>query len=78
MTSTKPVIIPSTLATMTYTNWKGKVSQRIIQPISIRHGSTQWHPVPCLLLLAFDVEKGAEREFSLQDCDFTTLFGETS
>jgi hypothetical protein len=55
---------------MTYRNWKGKVSQRRISPVSIRIGTTEWHPEPGALLLAKDMDKNEMREFALKDCDF--------
>lgn len=50
-----------------YTNWRGETAERVILPISIRFGSTEWHPEPQWLLLALDVEKNMEREFALTD-----------
>lgn len=58
---------------MTYKNWRGEVAIRKIIPISIRYGKTEWHPEMGWLLLAFDVDKQAEREFALSDADFTNL-----
>jgi len=58
---------------MTYKNWRGEVATRKIQPLSLRFGSTEWHPEPGWLLLAMDMEKGAEREFALADCDFLSM-----
>ena len=57
--------------TVTYTNWRGETRERRIVPVSIRWGSTDWHPQSQWLLTALDVEKGQEREFALADCDFT-------
>lgn len=53
--------------TATYTNYRGETSERTIIPKSIRFGSTDWHREPQLLLLAFDVEKQADREFAVKD-----------
>lgn len=50
-----------------YTNWRGETAVRTIVPISLRFGSTQWHPEAQWLLKARDVEKGEEREFALTD-----------
>lgn len=54
----------------TYTNWKGETSERWATPLSLRWGATKWHPKAGWLMLAFDHNKGAEREFALSDCDF--------
>ncbi len=50
-----------------YTNWRGETAERVILPISIWFGSTQWHPTQQWLLKAHDVEKDAERDFALLD-----------
>lgn len=50
-----------------YRNYRGEVSDRTIMPISVRYGATEWHPEPQWLLRAWDVDKGAEREFALSD-----------
>ena len=53
-----------------YTNWRGETALRRAIPISIRHASTEWHPEKQWLLLAYDIDKQAEREFALADCSF--------
>ena len=50
-----------------YTNWKGKTSYRNIIPKSIEFKSTEWHKEKQWILEAFDVDKQAERGFSLKD-----------
>jgi hypothetical protein len=50
-----------------YTNWRGETSRRRIIPKSVRYGSTEWHPEPQWLLLAWDDDKQADREFALKD-----------
>lgn len=55
------------LLKITYTNYRGETSERTIAPRSIRFGSTEWHPEPQWLLLAFDTDKGADREFAIKD-----------
>lgn len=56
-----------------YTNWRGEKSTRRVRPIGLWHGSTDWHPTPCLLLKAVDLEKNAERDFKLVDFDLSTI-----
>lgn len=60
---------------MNYKNWKGKTARREIRPVSLRFGTTDWHPTPGWLLLAWDVDKAAVREFALADCDFLSENG---
>ena len=55
-------------ATLTYRNWRGEVSDRVIIPRRVWFGSTEWHPEPQWLLTAWDAGKNAERDFAL--CDF--------
>lgn len=58
---------PGEPVTLTYTNYRGETAQRTIIPKSVRFGSTEWHPEPQWLLLAYDSDKGADREFALRD-----------
>lgn len=53
--------------TLTYTNYRGETSERTITPIRPWFGSTEWHPEPQWLLLAYDHDKSAERDFALKD-----------
>lgn len=53
--------------TIDYTNWKGERALRRIQPRALRWGQTPYHPEPQFLLRAWDLEKGAMREFALKD-----------
>jgi hypothetical protein len=50
-----------------YRNYRGEIGVRAVLPISVRFGSTEWHPEPQWLLLADDTEKGAAREFAMRD-----------
>lgn len=54
-------------ATLTYLNWRGEVSDRVIIPRRVWFGSTEWHPEPQWFLTAWDAEKNAERDFALSD-----------
>jgi hypothetical protein len=71
MTSTPTSADQPSAVQMTYKNWRGEVAVRNIIPISVRYGNTEWHPEMGWLMLAFDVDKQAEREFALKDADFT-------
>ena len=50
-----------------YTNWRGETAQRLIIPISIYWGKTEWHPEEQWLMNVWDVERGAYREYALRD-----------
>jgi hypothetical protein len=51
----------------TYRNYRGEVSDRRAILTSVRFGTSEWHPEPQWLLVAFDLDKQAEREFVLAD-----------
>lgn len=51
----------------TYRNWRGEIGHRSVYPIRMEWGSTEWHPEPQWLLVAHDIEKGAERSFAVKD-----------
>ena len=53
-----------------YTNYKGETSIRLIEPIEIFFGSTEWHKEEQWLLRANDIEKKAERTFALKDVHY--------
>lgn len=50
-----------------YTNYRDETAERVIEPISIWFGSTEWHKEEQWLLKAIDIEKNAERDFALKD-----------
>lgn len=50
-----------------YTNFRGETAIRSIIPKEIVFISTEWHPQEQWCLLAFDVEKQAERTFAVKD-----------
>lgn len=50
-----------------YHNWRGEVSARRVRPLRIEFAATDWHPEQQWLLIAYDVEKGAERSFAIKD-----------
>lgn len=50
-----------------YTNHRGTKAARVIRPIAMRFGSTQWHPKRQWLMQAWDYGKEAERTFALCD-----------
>jgi predicted DNA-binding transcriptional regulator YafY len=53
-----------------YTNWRGETAERMIEPIRIWWGNTEWHPESQWLMEAVDVEKHATRDFALRDMEF--------
>jgi predicted DNA-binding transcriptional regulator YafY len=58
---------PAELVFIDYTNHRGERAWRSVTPISIRFGSTEWHPEAQWLLRAYTVDRGAEREFAMKD-----------
>lgn len=54
-------------AVLTYTNYRGEVSTRRIIPHRPYFGATEHHPEPQWILSAYDLEKGAVRDFALKD-----------
>jgi predicted DNA-binding transcriptional regulator YafY len=50
-----------------YTNWEGKTAIRKVIPIKLWYGHTDYHKNDTWLLKATDVEKNAERDFSVND-----------
>jgi hypothetical protein len=59
--------------TGTYRNWRGVSGKRRLVPEAVWYGSTDWHPEPGHMLRAFDVDKGAARDFCLADFEIKTL-----
>lgn len=55
------------IVTILYTNYKGKTALRRVIPKSIMYSHNEWHTKDQWLMLAFDVEKNAERTFALKD-----------
>ena len=53
-----------------YTNWRGETGDRRATPISMRFGASRWHGEDQWLMLAYDHDKGVEREFALAACRF--------
>lgn len=52
-----------------YTNYRGERSERRVIPEKVWIGSTEWHPEPCLLMTAYDIDKAAHRDFKVSDID---------
>lgn len=48
-------------------NYRGEVSERRIQPISLWFGSTAYHPKPQWVLTATDLDRKVVRDFALKD-----------
>ncbi len=53
-----------------YVNWRGEASWRVVIPLEIWFGRTEWHPVDQWFIKAIDIEKGEERDFALVDMRF--------
>ncbi len=57
------------VVTFIYTNWKGVQATRVIRPIELWFGKTEYHPEEQWLLKALDVEKNEERDFAMKDIE---------
>jgi len=53
--------------TFTYKNHRGETSVRLVRPIMIAFGSTDFHPKPQWLLYGWDLQKEAERTYAMAD-----------
>lgn len=53
-----------------YTNWRGETADRVIRPIRIWFGTTEWHSDWQWLMEATDIAKGEIRHFALADMVF--------
>lgn len=56
-----------------YRNWRGEIAVRRLRAIAFRHGATEWHPTPGLMLKAVDLDKDVERDFAVADFNTATL-----
>ena len=50
-----------------YTNYRGEMAIRLVVPVQIYWGSTQYHPGDQWLLKVWDVERAAERIYAFKD-----------
>lgn len=50
-----------------YTNYRGEAAVRQILPKKIYFGSNQWHSDPQWILVAYDLDKKADRHFAMAD-----------
>lgn len=56
---------------ITYNDYRGRASIRTITPVVLEFGSTEWHPEPQWLLLAYDNDRRAHCVLALRSCNFT-------
>lgn len=61
---------PTKQVSFFYKNYRGELSVRTVTPSRIFWGSTKYHPEPQWIMVAFDHDKFADRDFALRDCDF--------
>jgi hypothetical protein len=60
--------------TFSYKNYRGELSSRHVRPLGPpRWGTSEWYPEPQWLLMAWDLDKGAAREFALDNIDKSTI-----
>jgi hypothetical protein len=58
-----------------YTNYRGERSVRTAMPRKLFWGSTEHHLQPQWIMRAYDLDKGADRDFALCDCQFSAQGG---
>jgi predicted DNA-binding transcriptional regulator YafY len=58
-----------------YTNYQGQRATRRIKPMNMKFGANQWYPEPQYLMLAYDYEKEALREFAMKSINSWTVVG---
>jgi predicted DNA-binding transcriptional regulator YafY len=69
----------SRLVSFTYTNWRGETGLRKVLPVMIMFGSTEFHPEPQWLLVAYDLNRQAQRTFAMSGIkDWCPTDGEVS
>lgn len=51
----------------TYRNHSGDVAERHVIPIKTWYGTTEWHKKPTWLLQAYDLDRGALRDFDMRE-----------
>lgn len=66
-TSESPVVLPSQEVYIYYKNWRGEEAWRYVKPISISFDSSEFHPEAQWLMYATDLNKDAQRTFTLKD-----------
>lgn len=64
---------PNQCIKFTYTNWEGKTAERSCLVQEVLFGTTDFHPTPQFLLKGLDIEKGAERIYSMADMTNLTV-----
>lgn len=50
-----------------YKNYRGEVSERVIEPRRLWLGSNEWHQETQLLLDAWDCDRQVDRTFAVRD-----------
>lgn len=58
---------PRDAITFWYRNYKGEVGYRRVRPLSIRYGTSEWHPEKQWLMRGYDTVNDKEREFAMKD-----------
>jgi hypothetical protein len=56
-----------------YKNWRGVIGMRLIKPITIWYGKSEYHEEEQYFLKALDVDKNLERDFAMRDIDYWDL-----
>lgn len=57
----------SDLVSFTYTNHRGETAVRKVKPISWRYGTSEYYPIPVLLLEGICQDRKETREFAVSN-----------
>jgi predicted DNA-binding transcriptional regulator YafY len=61
------LIDPEKIVQIVYTNYRGETMVRNIVPKEFKFGVSEWYPVPQYYVVAYDLEKKADRYFVMKN-----------
>ena len=62
--------LPGEPIEVVYSNHREEKMERIITPLKVYWGHTEWHPQDQWLMDVYDHDRSALRTYALKDCDF--------
>lgn len=71
----EPRDIEKPMLVFQYRNWRDEVAERHVIPQRVWWGSTEFHPIGCWLLTAYDLDRQAMRDFDIRGINAPELFG---
>ena len=67
------MIVTNKAIRIDYVNYKGRRTTRLVTPITLWFGSTEYHPKEQWMFTAYDHDKDAMRDFALKDVSVIDL-----